>query len=127
MSFIDELKYNSDGLIPAIIQDDKSGTVLMMAYMNAESLERSIDSGTTVFWSRSRKKFWRKGETSGHVQKIRSISVDCDADTLLIRVDQTGPACHEGYRSCFFRTFDGERLVTTGHRLVDPQTVYGGK
>jgi phosphoribosyl-AMP cyclohydrolase len=100
---IDSLKFNSDGLIPAIAQDHASGEVLMMAWMNRESLERTIKSGLATYWSRSRQKFWVKGESSGHTQKIHRISVDCDADTLLIHVEQTGAACHENYRSCFFR------------------------
>jgi len=98
---IGDLKYNSDGLIPAIIQDDENGEVLMLAYLNAESLKISLAERRTCFWSRSRRELWRKGETSGHIQRIRSITTDCDRDTLLIKVDQTGPACHLGTRSCF--------------------------
>ncbi len=98
---IGDLKYNSDSLIPAIIQDDENGEVLMLAYMNAESLKISLAERRTCFWSRSRQELWRKGETSGHIQRIRSITTDCDRDTLLIKVDQTGPACHLGTRSCF--------------------------
>lgn len=96
-----ELKYGPDGLIPAIIQEVENNEVLMLAYMNAESLNISLEEGRTCFWSRSRRKLWRKGETSGHIQTIRSITTDCDRDTLLIRVEQIGSACHTGTRSCF--------------------------
>ncbi|UCD38181.1 MAG: phosphoribosyl-AMP cyclohydrolase [Fidelibacterota bacterium] len=101
---IRDLTYGSDGLIPAIIQDGENGDVLMLAYMNADSLRISLEEGRTCFWSRSRRKLWRKGETSGHVQHILSISTDCDQDTLLIRVKQRGAACHNGTRSCFSDT-----------------------
>ena len=95
------LTYNTDGLIPAIVQDVENGDVLMLAYMNAESLKISLNEGRTCYWSRSRQELWRKGGTSGHIQKIRSITADCDRDTLLIKVDQVGVACHKGTRSCF--------------------------
>jgi phosphoribosyl-AMP cyclohydrolase len=99
-----ELKYDDNGLIPAIIQDVKNEEVLMMAYMNKASLEKTIDSGKTCFWSRSRQEFWTKGETSGNVQLVKEILYDCDADTLLVKVEQTGAgACHTGNRTCFFR------------------------
>ena len=98
-----ELKYNSDGLIPAIVQDHYSKKVLMLAYMNAESLDITIKEGKTCFWSRSRQKLWRKGETSGNTQQVVSIRTDCDKDTLLIDVIKNGPACHTGSESCFFR------------------------
>ncbi|MTK12418.1 MAG: phosphoribosyl-AMP cyclohydrolase [Clostridiaceae bacterium] len=91
------------GLIPTIIQDFKSGEVLMLAYMNEEALKKTIETGTTWFWSRSRQEFWNKGATSGHLQYVKNISVDCDGDTLLIKVDQIGAACHTGSRSCFYR------------------------
>ena len=97
-----ELKYNSDGLIPAIVQDHYSKKVLMLAYMNAESLDITIKEGKTCFWSRSRQKLWRKGETSGNTQQVVSIRTDCDKDTLLIDVIKNGPACHTGSESCFF-------------------------
>jgi phosphoribosyl-ATP pyrophosphohydrolase/phosphoribosyl-AMP cyclohydrolase len=98
----DDLKFNADGLIPAIVQDSGTGRVLMMAYMNRESLAISMSEGRTCFWSRSRAELWRKGETSGNVQSIVSIATDCDADTLLVRVIPAGPACHTGAESCFF-------------------------
>jgi phosphoribosyl-AMP cyclohydrolase len=101
---IPELKYNDQGLIPAIIQDISSQEVLMMGYMNETSLKRTIESGRTCFWSRSRQKFWTKGETSGNVQLIKEILYDCDGDTLLIKVEQKGTgACHTGNRTCFYR------------------------
>jgi phosphoribosyl-AMP cyclohydrolase len=115
MSFIDNLKFNSDGLIPAIVQEHGTGRVLMMAWMNRASLERTLNEGKTVFWSRSRQKYWVKGETSGHFQKVKDIAFDCDGDTLLIQVEQTGAACHENYKSCFFRSVtdkDGSYKIT---------------
>ncbi len=118
--FLDSLKYDSNGLIPAVVQDDANGQVLMVAYMNREAVRRTLTSGRTCFWSRSRQEFWVKGETSGNVQAVKSVRVDCDKDCLLIRVDQTGAACHEGYRSCFFRKVDeqgGEVVVE--RRLSD--------
>lgn len=98
-----ELKFDEKGLIPAIIQDVKSGDVLMVGYMNEESLQFTLKEGRTCFWSRSRQKFWRKGESSGHIQKVKEIYYDCDGDALLIKVEQTGVACHTGEWSCFYR------------------------
>ena len=109
MNIPDNLKYDEKGLIPTVIQDWKSGEVLMVAYMNSESLKRTVETRLTWFWSRSRQKFWQKGETSGHIQKVKEIRYDCDQDTLLIKVEQTGPACHTGSRSCFFRSFSEDR------------------
>ncbi|MBU1112669.1 MAG: phosphoribosyl-AMP cyclohydrolase [Candidatus Omnitrophica bacterium] len=100
---IPKLKFDKDGLIPAIIQDKKSGDVLMIAYMNKQSLKLTLKEGRTCFYSRSRKTLWRKGETSGHVQKVKSVCYDCDKDALLIKVVQTGVACHTGSWSCFYR------------------------
>ena len=113
-----------DGLVPVIVQDATSGTVLMLAYMNQESYDRTVATGYATYWSRSRKSFWVKGETSGHRQKVRAIHVDCDGDTVLLRVDQEGAACHEGYPSCFFRrrTDDGWEVVES--RVFDPSAVY---
>src|SRR5437016_11429684 len=129
MSFIETLKFNSDGLIPAIVQEESTGRVLMMAWMNRASLERTVAEGKTVFWSRSRQKYWVKGETSGHFQKVKDIAFDCDGDTLLIQVEQTGAACHEGYHSCFFRSVQdgGESFTTTEPRLLEPAAIYGQK
>jgi phosphoribosyl-AMP cyclohydrolase len=129
MSFYEKLKFNADGLIPAIIQDATSGEVLMMAWMNRASVEKTVETGKTWFWSRSRQKFWMKGESSGHTQAVRDIAFDCDGDTLLIKVEQQGAACHEGYRSCFFRSADAQGLgfKTTAARLEDPEAIYGKK
>ena len=129
MSFYDLLKYDANGLIPAIIQEQKTGRVLMMAWMNRASLEQSIATGKTHFWSRSRQKFWMKGETSGHTQAIKNIACDCDGDTLLIQVEQIGAACHEGYKSCFFRALpeSGGEWAVTEPQLISPEKVYGRK
>ena len=128
MKGISDLTYDSSGLIPAIIQDADTGEVLMMAYMNEQSLAETIRTRRTHFWSRSRKKYWMKGESSGHVQEVVGIFIDCDQDTLLIKVKQEGAACHKGYRTCFFRQRqdDGEWAVIA-ERLFDPEAVYGKK
>jgi phosphoribosyl-ATP pyrophosphohydrolase/phosphoribosyl-AMP cyclohydrolase len=102
--FLNSVKYDDHGLVPAIVQDIATGDVLMMAYMNAESLRKTLESGETWFWSRSRKEFWHKGGTSGNTQQVDSISVDCDGDTLLVRVTPRGPACHTGEQTCFSRS-----------------------
>lgn len=102
-SVSDELKFDSDGLIPAVVQDWATGQVLMLAYMNRDSLQKTLETGDTWFWSRSRKSLWHKGETSGNTQKVISIAMDCDGDTLLVKVDPAGPACHTGEVTCFFR------------------------
>lgn len=104
MTSLAKIKWDADGLIPAIVQDVHTQQVLMMAYMNAESLEQTLALGETVFWSRSRGELWHKGATSGNIQKVRDIFVDCDADTLLITVEPAGPACHTGQVSCFYRS-----------------------
>lgn len=103
---IDDLTFDERGLIPAVVQDAENADVLMMAWMNRESIERTIAEGRTVFWSRSRRELWRKGDTSGHVQHVQELRVDCDADVLLVRVHQEGAACHTGERTCFFRTLE---------------------
>lgn len=115
---IEDLKFDEKGLIPAIVQDAASGEVLMLAYMNGESIKKTIDSGYTHFWSRSRQSFWKKGETSGNVQEVLDISYDCDKDTLLIKVKQTGVACHTGEKSCFFETLSGGKVVPTGPEII---------
>jgi phosphoribosyl-AMP cyclohydrolase len=129
MNFYDELKFNADGLIPAIIQEHASGRVLMMAWMNRASLESTIATGKTHFWSRSRQKFWMKGESSGHTQSVKDISFDCDGDTLLIQVEQIGAACHEGYQSCFYRSVQdgGKRIEITEPQLKSPGEIYSRK
>ncbi|QDT55033.1 phosphoribosyl-AMP cyclohydrolase [Caulifigura coniformis] len=117
-------------LIPVIAQDDATGDVLMLAYMNHEAYEETLKTGRVVYYSRSRKKLWRKGEESGNVQELKSLWFDCDADTLLVRVNQIGgAACHEGYRSCFFRKIDptSGAISVVGSRVFDPQAVYGKK
>lgn len=119
MAVFDEFKFDSQGLIPAIVQDHETGDVLMMAWMNRESLQRSLDTGLCTYWSRSRQSFWVKGETSGHKQYIKRISVDCDLDALLIQVDQVGAACHENYRSCFFRDLDGGALTVNSSKVEE--------
>jgi phosphoribosyl-AMP cyclohydrolase len=101
------LKFDAAGLVPAVVQDDGDGAVLMVAWMDAEAVRRTLASGRTWFWSRSRRQYWQKGETSGHVQHVRSVTADCDGDTLLVRVEQVGPACHTGTRSCFSRPLGG--------------------
>ena len=129
MSFFDKLKFNADGLIPAIIQDATNGRVLMMAWMNRASIEKTVETGKTWFWSRSRNKYWMKGESSGHTQNVKDIAFDCDGDTLLIQVEQTGAACHEGYRSCFFRSVGGAsgEFRITETQLETPEQIYGKK
>jgi phosphoribosyl-AMP cyclohydrolase len=129
MTFYDKLKFDAQGLIPAIIQEQKTGRVVMMAWMNRASLESTIATGKTHFWSRSRQKFWMKGEESGNTQTVKDIAFDCDADVLLIQVEQNGPACHEGYQSCFFRSLtdkDGNFQVTEP-QLATPEQLYGKK
>lgn len=106
--FLDSLKYDKDGLIPGVVQDAENGDVLMVAYMNSDAVRETLTSGRACFWSRSRQKFWIKGETSGNIQKVKSVYVDCDKDCFVIKVEQTGAACHKGYRSCFFRKVDSE-------------------
>lgn len=117
MALLDDLKYTSDGLIPAIIQDHQNGQVLMMAWMNRESLAKTLETGLCTYWSRSRQSFWVKGETSGHLQHVKRISLDCDKDALLIQVEQVGAACHDHYRTCFYRDFEGDALVTNSDPL----------
>jgi phosphoribosyl-AMP cyclohydrolase len=112
-----DLKYDANGLIPAVIQDHVNGQVLMMAWMNEESLRRTIESRKCTYWSRSRQSFWLKGESSGHFQLVKKISVDCDQDCLLIQVEQVGAACHENYRSCFFRDLNSDGLTINSERL----------
>jgi phosphoribosyl-AMP cyclohydrolase len=129
MSFYDQLKFDAQGLIPAIIQEQKTGRVVMMAWMNRASLESTIGTGKTHFWSRSRQKLWMKGEASGNTQTVKDIAFDCDGDVLLIQVEQNGPACHEGYKSCFFRSIEGkgETFRITERQLKTPQELYRKK
>ena len=129
MKAIENLKFDANGLIPAVIQDVLNHQVLMVGYMNVESVRRTIETGKATFWSRSRQKFWVKGETSGHFQIVKNLYVDCDQDCLVILVDQQGPACHEGYRSCFFREVkeNGEILDIISGQLKTPEEMYGKK
>jgi phosphoribosyl-AMP cyclohydrolase len=116
------------GLVPVIAQDATTGQVLMLAWMNREAFDETVRTGQACYYSRSRGKLWRKGETSGHVQQVREIFIDCDADTVLLKVEQVGgAACHEGYRSCFFRKVEGSELKVIAERVVDPKAVYGMK
>lgn len=119
--------FETHELIPVIAQDEETGDVLMLAYMNRTAYEETLQTGRVCYWSRSRRKLWRKGEESGNVQELRSIYFDCDADTLLVKVRQIGgAACHEGYRSCFFRKIDPStgQVEVVGERVFDPATVY---
>jgi phosphoribosyl-AMP cyclohydrolase len=116
----------ADGLLPAIAQDAQTGEVLMMAWMNREVWEETLRTGQVVYWSRSRNRPWRKGESSGHTQKLISARIDCDADTILLQVTQHGAACHDGYRTCFYREIQADgQIRILGDRLVDPASVYG--
>jgi phosphoribosyl-ATP pyrophosphohydrolase/phosphoribosyl-AMP cyclohydrolase len=108
VSNINDLQYDERGLIPAIVQEESTGQVLMLAYMNRESLRRTLETGRTWFFSRSRQELWPKGETSGHIQKVKKVLFDCDADALLVKVEQVGAACHTGEKSCFYRVLPGE-------------------
>ena len=124
MSILDKVKFDDNGLIPAVVQDYKNGDVLMVAYMNRESLEKTLAVGKTCFWSRSRQKFWIKGESSGHTQEVKEVFIDCDMDTLLFKVDQKVAACHTGYRGCFYRKIEGEELIVTGKKVFEEDDVY---
>ena len=121
---LNALKYNADGLIPAIAQQHDTHEVLMMAWMNRESIEETLQTGRVCYWSRSRNKFWRKGESSGQMQVLKELRIDCDADTILLLVDQTGPACHTGRRSCFYNKVEGDQVIIDRDVLIDPQTLY---
>ncbi|TKB10313.1 phosphoribosyl-AMP cyclohydrolase [Desulforhopalus sp. IMCC35007] len=119
---------SADGLIPAIVQDHTTNEVLMLAYINQLAWEETLKTGKAHYWSRSRSKLWLKGESSGHIQKIHEILVDCDDDTVVYKVEQLGgAACHTGHRSCFYRIVDGEELVVQGEKVFDPEKVYGKK
>ena len=124
--WLDDIKWTDDGLIPAIAQDADNGDILMMAWMNRESLALTVQEGQAVYWSRSRGKLWRKGESSGHQQVLRDIRLDCDADVILLKVEQKGGiACHTGRRSCFYRTLKDGQWVSADPVLKDPNTIYG--
>ena len=123
--WLDKVKWAPDGLVPAVAQETGSGKVLTVAWMNREALGKTVASGEVHYWSRSRGKLWRKGETSGHVQKVRAIRIDCDEDVILLEVEQTGGiACHTGRHSCFFRRLEGDTWVVTEPVLKDPRDIY---
>jgi phosphoribosyl-AMP cyclohydrolase len=123
--WLDMVHWNSDGLVPVIAQEAGTGKVLMFAWMNREALERTVQSGEAVYWSRSRARLWKKGEESGHIQKVREVRLDCDEDALLIEVEQVGDiACHTGRRSCFFRRYAAGRWEAVDPVLKDPQEIY---
>ena len=117
-----DLAFDEAGLLPAVAQDADTGEVLMLAHVDAEALERTVDTGLAHYYSRSRDDLWQKGETSGHVQRVAEVRVDCDGDAVLYLVDQAGGACHTGHRSCFYRSLDGEELAEP---VFDPEDVYG--
>jgi phosphoribosyl-AMP cyclohydrolase len=128
VTFLDEVPWNEQELVAAVAQDAASGKVLTVAWMNREALSQTVERGEAVYWSRSRGKLWRKGEESGHVQKVREIRLDCDADAVLLLVEQAGGiACHTGRERCFFRKLENGRWVETDPVLKDPAAIYGKK
>ncbi len=124
-NWLDEIKWDSNGLVPAIAQDWQSGRVLMMAWMNREALQLTTEENRAVYWSRSRNKLWRKGEESGHVQQLHEVRLDCDADVVILQVEQVGGmACHTGRESCFYRRYEGGQWHSVDPVLKDPQAIY---
>lgn len=127
MSWLDEIQWTEDGLVPVIAQDAESGRVLMFAWMNRESLEKTVAEGRAVYWSRSRQRLWPKGEESGHIQKVREVRTDCDGDVVLIKIEQVGGiACHTGRESCFYRRLEDGAWAEADPVLKDPDAIYGG-
>jgi phosphoribosyl-AMP cyclohydrolase len=124
MDILDKIKYDANGLVAAVMQDYENGEVLMVAYMNSESLKTTLETGKAHFWSRSRQKFWMKGESSGHTQEIKEVFIDCDGDCILFKIKQNVAACHTGFRSCFYRKWDGGKLIETGEKLFNENDVY---
>ena len=125
MNWLDEIQWNADGLVPAIAQDAETGTVLMLAWMNRDSLALTVQEGRAIYWSRSRKRLWRKGEESGHVQVLKDIRLDCDSDVLLLKVEQKGGiACHTGRRDCFYKQLQDDRWVAVEPVLRNPDEIY---
>jgi len=125
VSFLDEVPWNGDGLVAVVTQDAKSGKVLTVAWMNRDALQKTVETNEAVYWSRSRKKLWRKGEESGYTQKVREVRIDCDADAILLKVEQVGGiACHTGRESCFFRKLENGKWVTVDPVLKDPKLIY---
>jgi len=124
-AWLNKVNWSTDGLVPAIAQDAESGDILMVAWMNRDALKRTVETGEAVYWSRSRKKLWHKGEESGHTQKVREIRLDCDEDVILMKVEQAGGiACHTGRRSCFFQKLENGEWHTTEPVLKDPHEIY---
>jgi phosphoribosyl-AMP cyclohydrolase len=123
---LDELAYNAEGLVPAIAQQHDTGEVLMLAWMNRAALQETLTTGRACYYSRSRGRLWRKGESSGQEQRVRAIRVDCDGDTVLLQVEQPGPACHTGRRDCFYWKVDDNRLVLDRAPMVNPDELYSG-
>ncbi len=127
MSLFDEVHFDSRGLVPVIVQDAENSAVLMMAWMNAEALKITIERKQACYFSRSRGKLWLKGETSGNFQNVEEIRLDCDGDTILLKVEQKGGACHLGYRSCFHRKLQGDAFIVDSEKVFDPTAVYNNK
>ena len=126
MTWLDDVKWDADGLVPAIAQAQRTGRVLTLAWMNRDALSATVEENRAVYWSRSRKRLWRKGEQSGHIQRLVELRIDCDADAILLVVDQVGEiACHTGRESCFYRVYDGGRWVVTDEVIKDPAEIYG--
>ncbi|HQX90014.1 MAG TPA: phosphoribosyl-AMP cyclohydrolase [Moraxellaceae bacterium] len=125
MSWLDDIRWDEQGLVPAIAQDYRTGRVLMVAWMNREALELTVQEGRGIYWSRSRRKLWRKGEESGHIQKLHELRLDCDSDVIILQVEQLGGiACHTGRASCFYRRFENGQWVSVDAVLKDPETIY---
>jgi phosphoribosyl-AMP cyclohydrolase len=124
-NLIEQVKFDEKGLVGAIVQDSQTGEVLMFAWMNREALHKTLTEGRACYWSRSRSKLWIKGESSGNTQTVKSVRLDCDGDAILIAVEQSGGACHTGYRSCFYRVADSGRWREDGERVFDADAVYG--
>ena len=120
-----KLQYNQDGLIPAIAQQHDTGEVLMMAWMNASSIKETLETKRVCYWSRSRQKYWRKGEESGEIQTLKEMRFDCDNDTILLIVDQVGPACHTGRKTCFYKLVQNDDVIVDSEPLIDPKELYG--
>ena len=126
MTWLDDIKWDADGLVPAIAQAQSTGRVLTLAWMNRDALNATVEENRAVYWSRSRKRLWRKGEESGHVQRLVELRIDCDADAILLVVEQVGEiACHTGRESCFYRTYNENRWVVTDEVIKDPADIYG--
>ena len=122
---LNDLPFNADGLLPAVAQQFDSKEVLMMAWMNRDAIQETLQTGRVCYWSRSRQAYWRKGESSGQVQMLKEMRFDCDGDTILLLVDQTGPACHTGRRNCFYNKVEDDRVVVDADPMIDPETLYG--